>query len=420
MLKKPKGTKDIYGQRQEYRTLVLKTLEGVASFYNFKEIETPIFESIELFKRSVGETSDIVTKEMYEFKDKKGREFVLRPEGTAGTIRAFVENKMYAQSQPTKLFYNGPIFRYERPQKGRQRQFTQFGIELIGVKSPAADSEAIMMAYQMLGTLKIKNVKLLINSIGDSNTRNRYSDALKKYFEKYKDELTELSISRLEKNPLRILDDKIDGKKEFVKNAPKISEFYSKDSKEYFEKVKKLLDGVMIPYEVSDKLVRGLDYYSETIFEFVSSSETAGAQSTIIGGGRYDNLIEQFGGPSISGVGFGLGVERLVNEVEIIHDEIKPSVDAFVVNMDDETTIATNSLAYMLRTAGFTIEYNLIPMKLNKAFDKSKTVGAKFVIIFGKNELKEGKAVIKNQITGEQEAVDIMEIVDYLDERTEQ
>ncbi|TCG11205.1 histidine--tRNA ligase [Mycoplasma todarodis] len=420
MFKRPKGTKDIYGQRQEHRTLVLKTLEGVASFYNFKEIETPIFESVDLFKRSVGETSDIVTKEMYEFKDKKGREFVLRPEGTAGTIRAFVENKMYAQSQPTKLFYNGPIFRYERPQKGRQRQFTQFGIELIGAKSPAADAEAIMMAHQMLMTLKIKNVKLLINSIGDANTRNNYSDALRKYFEDYKEQLTELSISRLEKNPLRILDDKIDGEKDFVKNAPKISEFYTNESKEYFEKVKKLLDGVMIPYEVSDKLVRGLDYYSETIFEFVSGSEAAGSQSTIIGGGRYDNLVEQFGGPSISGVGFGLGVERLVNEVEMVHGEIKPTVDAFVVNMDDETTIATSSLTYMLRTAGFVVEYNLKPMKLNKAFDKSKTVGAKFVIIFGKNELKNGKVVVKNQSNGEQEAVDLMELVDYLDERTEQ
>ncbi|NQZ29064.1 MAG: histidine--tRNA ligase [Mycoplasmatales bacterium] len=420
MFKRPKGTKDIYGQRQEYRTLVLKTLEGIASFYNFKEIETPIFESIDLFKRSVGETSDIVAKEMYEFNDKKGREFVLRPEGTAGTIRAYVENKMYAQSQPTKLFYNGPIFRYERPQKGRQRQFTQFGIELIGAKSPAADAEAIMMAYQMLMTLKIKKVKLLINSIGDSNTRNNYSKALREYFENYKEELTELSISRLEKNPLRILDDKIDGQKEFVKNAPKISEFYSKESKQYFEKVKKLLDGVMIPYEVSDKLVRGLDYYSETIFEFVSDSEAAGSQSTIIGGGRYDNLVEQFGGPSISGIGFGLGVERLVNEVEMIHNEIKPTVDVFVVNMDDDTTIATSSLTYMLRTAGFSVEYNLLPMKLNKAFDKSKSVGAKFVIIFGKNELKQGEVVIKNQENGNQDSVDIMEIIDYLDERMEQ
>ncbi len=417
MFKRPKGTKDIYGQRQEQRTLVLKTLEGVASFYNFKQIETPIFESVDLFKRSVGETSDIVTKEMYEFTDKKGREFVLRPEGTAGTIRAFVENKIYAQSQPTKLFYNGPIFRYERPQKGRQRQFTQFGIELIGAKSPAADVEVIMMAYQMLMTLQIKDAKLLINSIGDANTRNNYSDALRKYFEDYKDQLSELSISRLEKNPLRILDDKIDGEKDFVKNAPKINEFYSNESKEYFEKVMKLLDGAMIPYEISDKLVRGLDYYSETIFEFVSSSEAAGAQSTIIGGGRYDNLVEQFGGPSISGVGFGLGVERLVNEVENIHGDIKPSIDAFVVNMDDETTVATNSLAYMLRTAGFTIEHNLIPMKLNKAFDKSKAFGAKFVIIFGQNEIKEGKVVIKNQANGEQDSVEIAKLIDYLDER---
>ncbi len=420
MFKRPKGTKDIYGQRQEYKTMVVKTLEGIASFYNYKQIETPIFESISLFNRSIGETSDIVSKEMYEFKDKKGREFVLRPEGTAGTIRAFVENKLYSNTQPTKLFYNGPLFRYERPQKGRQRQFTQFGIELIGIKTPVADVEIIMMAHQILQTLRLKNVKLLINSLGDKETREAYSKALKKYFHKYKKQLTDISITRIDTNPLRILDDKIDGQKDFVLNAPKISEFYSKGSKEYFDNVLKLLDGAMIPYEISDKLVRGLDYYSETIFEFISTSTSIGSQSTLIGGGRYDNLVEQFGGPKMSGTGFGIGLERIINEVEQVHKEIKTSVDVYVVNMDSDMMIATNSLTYMLRTAGFITEYNLKPLKLNKTFDKAKNKRAKFVLIFGKKEIKIGEVIIKDQKTGNQESVKIENIIKYLDQRIEE
>ncbi|CAM9095521.1 histidine--tRNA ligase [Mycoplasma marinum] len=420
MFKKPKGTKDIYGSRQENRELVIKTLEAIASFYNFKKIDTPIFESVDLFKRSVGETSDIVSKEMYEFKDKKNREFVLKPEGTAGVIRAFVENKIFAESQPSKLFYLTPAFRYERPQKGRQRQFTQFGIELIGIKSPTADAEVIMLAYQILNSLEVPNFKLHINSLGDKETRDNYSNALKKYLSEYKEQLTEQSVKRLDINPLRILDDKIDGNKEFVKNSPKIQEFYTKETKDYFEKVKKLLEAANIEYEISPKLVRGLDYYSEIIFEFNSYSEVTGSQSAIIGGGRYDKLVKQFGGPELSGVGFGLGVERLVNEVENVREANKPYIDAYIVNMNDETTLATTSLAYMLRNAGFTIEHNLKVMKLNKAFDKASKEGAKFVIIFGKKEIQEGKIVVKNQITSEQESVDIMKIVEYLDERIEE
>ncbi len=415
MLKKPKGTQDIFGKRQGYRQFVINTLETISEFYNFKKMDTPIFESSDLFKRSSGETSDIVNKEMYIFEDKKGREFALRPEGTASIIRSFVENKIYANAKNSKIYYEGPMFRYERPQRGRQRQFTQFGIETIGYKNPSADVEVIMMANQILDSLKIRKIKLLINSIGDKKTRSDYSKALKKYLEKYKKDLSPDSIKRLETNPLRILDDKVDGNKDFVKNAPKISEFYSKESKKYFEEVLNLLDAVNIKYEISDKLVRGLDYYSETIFEFVSTSEASGSQATIIGGGRYDNLVKQLGGPELSGVGFGLGVERLVNEVELGSIEVDSSIEVFIINIDDTSLKAINALVYMLRLAGFKTDYNYEALKINKGFDKAKKLNSKFVIIAGPKELKEGKVNIKNQKNGVQKTIEITKLIEFLD-----
>ena len=415
-MNRPKGTKDNYGDIQVVRDYIKYTVEAVAQVNNFKQIDTPIFEKKEVFSRAAGETSDIVSKEMYSFEDKKGREMVLRPEGTAGVIRAIVENKLFAESLPLKLFYYGPMFRYERPQKGRQRQFTQFGVEMISDRNPYADAEIIMFAKTILDALAVES-KLVINSLGDKTTRDDYSKALRKYFEQYKSELTEDSINRLDKNPLRILDDKIDGEKDFVKNAPKISEFYSKETKEYFDKVTTFLTNMGVEFEIDPTLVRGLDYYSDTSFEFVSTSGNAGSQSTILGGGRYSNLIKQFGGPDLSGVGFGIGIERLVNELDIEEvvkaREIKP--DVFVLNIAPNAQDATLGIVHMLRKSGFITEWNQIPTKLQKAFTASDKVGAAINVIAGEKELAENKVNVK--VNGEQETVALEDLVDYLDQK---
>ena len=413
-MNRPKGTKDNFDNNQVLRDYIEETINSVAILNNFSKIETPIFEKAEVFKRAVGETSDIVSKEMYSFTDRKGREMVLRPEGTAGVVRAIVENKLYAQSLPLKLFYYGPMFRYERPQKGRQRQFTQFGVEMLSDKSPYADAEVILLAHSILESLGIQT-KLVINSLGNKETRDNYSKAVKKYLEVYKDQLTDDSINRLDKNPLRILDDKVDGEKDFVKNAPKISEFYSEDTKAYFETVQEFLTAMGISFEVNPVLVRGLDYYSDTAFEFISISGKSGSQSTIIGGGRYSNLVKQFGGPDLSGVGFAFGIERLMNEFNI--DEVvearKLNVEAYVMNLSEETTAPALGIAHMLRRAGYITEWNQKPMKLQKAFAAAEKVGTSAYIIAGAKELAKNKVNVK--IDGEQETVDIDSLVEFLD-----
>ena len=411
-MNRPKGTKDIFGKRQEIRKTVLNHLRTVSEIYDFKEIETPIFERKEVFSKAVGESSDIVSKEMYEFEDKKGRKMTLRPEGTAGVIRAIVENKLYA-TLPLRVFYMGPMFRYENPQKGRQRQFTQFGVELISEKSPLVDGEVIMMADMILKTLGIE-AELQLNSIGDLATRQAYSKALKEYFTKNKKELSADSVKRIETNPMRILDDKVDSKKDVVKNAPMIDEFYSKESKAYFDELKDFLTQMGIEFKVVKTLVRGLDYYSDTAFEFVSLSSSAGSQSTIIGGGRYDSLIKSFGGPEISGIGFGLGIERLVNDLEAqLGDETPMSApDVFVLNISPDAQVATAGLVYMLRSSGIATAWNSKVMKLQKAFVKADKSNAHYNIIAGAKELNNGEVVVKHH--GTQDTVKIEKLVEYL------
>ncbi len=412
-MNRPKGTKDIFGNRQRIRTSVKETLSAVARIYNFEEIETPIFERKEVFVKSVGETSDIVSKEMYEFKDKKGREMVLRPEGTAGTIRAIVENKLFVSEDTSKVFYMGPMFRYENPQKGRQRQFTQFGVEMICDKDPYADAEVILMADLMLKALGLKS-KLLINSLGDKETREAYSTELKKYFKKNISELSEDSVNRIDKNPMRILDDKVDAKKDVVINAPKISEFYSKETKEYLDTLTNFLKSMEVEFEIDQSLVRGLDYYTDTAFEFVSVSDVAGSQSTLIGGGRYSGLVKSFGGPDKSGIGFGIGIERIVNDVEaLLGDEIiERKVQAYVLNIDESSMQATAGIVNMLRTAGLVVDWNRKPTKLVKAFDKADKAGAFYKIIAGKKELEKGNVMVKfNDV---QEEVAITELIAYI------
>lgn len=411
-MNRPKGTKDIYGKEQAIRSYIFDILKSVSQVYNFKKIETPIFESKEVFVRSVGETSDIVTKEMYVFKDKGDREMVLRPEGTAGTIRAIVENKLYTKL-PLKVFYEGPMFRYENPQKGRQRQFTQFGVEMIGERNPFADIEVILMASLILKELKIPYL-LKINSLGDKETRVNYSKALREYFRPFESELTQDSINRLDKNPLRILDDKVDSQKDFVKNAPRINAYYSEEIKTYFDTVISYLKESDVNFEIDTTLVRGLDYYTDTAFEFVSISGEAGSQSTLIGGGRYQNLVKEFGGPDLSGIGFGLGVERLMNELaNIEEEEITEAPHIFVLNIADTKQKETMKLVEMFRANGFITEWNPKATKLIKAFDKADESGAHVLVIAGEKELANGEVTIK--MHGKQHTVKIADAVETID-----
>ena len=413
-MNRPKGTKDIYGDVALYRRYVESVLESIANVHGYQYLETPIFERKEVFVKSVGETTDIIGKEMYEFKDRKGREMVLRPEGTAGAIRAIVENKLYIKL-PFKAFYKGQMFRYENPQKGRQRQFSQFGVEVIGEKDPYLDAEVIMMANMIIKSFDIK-AKLYINSIGDRESRKKYSDALKEYFNNHKDTLTKDSIAIIDKNPMRILDDKIDSKKDVVKNAPKISEFLSDQSIKYFKTLQDFLTKMSINFTVDETIVRGLDYYSETTFEFKSLSDQVGSQDTLIGGGRYESLVKDFGGPEVGGVGFALGIERIVNEVKEKIDvndiRIKPNI--FVLNIDKDSKEVVASIVYMLRLSGYQTDWNIKSLRLQKAFVKADASGAGIQIIAGPKELADGKVMVK--INKKQEAVEITNLIKYIKE----
>ena len=412
-MNKPKGTKDIFGSRMDSRQYVIENIELIANKYNVKRLDTPMFEKKEVYIRSVGESSDIVTKEMYDFTDKGNREMVLRPEGTAGAIRAIVENKLYVNADPLKIYYLGSMFRYEKPQKGRQRQFTQFGIEMLGERSSLIDVEAILMADEILSKFGIK-YNLLINSLASKEERAAWRDELKKYFTEHKDELTELSVTRIDQNPLRILDDKVDGQKEVVKNAPKITEFYGEETINYFNSVQTLLKQEGIEFTVEPNLVRGLDYYSDTIFEFVSATSGA-AQSTIIGGGRYSDLVKEFDGPDVSGIGFGIGLERLVNDFEELKEfEILNNPDVYVMNVTDDNLYLMN-VVNKLRKAGIKSDWSYKKSKkFGKAFEKADKSGAKVFVFFGNKELESGEVRFKVKESGEQFTVKKEDLVEEL------
>lgn len=414
---KPRGTVDlINNEANEFCTLE-KILRYTADLYNFSEIRTPIFEHRELFKRAVGETSDIVNKEFYDFQDKGERWIVLRPEGTAGTIRALVENKLLHQlSSPLHVFYLGPMFRYERPQSGRQRQFNQFGVEVVGDLTTSEEVETLAMAQSILNFCKVKKYTLQINNIGDIKTRGLWIAELQKYFSKFVDQLSEDSQKRLLTNPLRILDDKIDGEKEFVKNAPKIDAFLSNEQKQYFEEIKKYLDALKISYTLNDGLVRGLDYYCGLVFEFVSESEHLKGQSTIIGGGRYDQLVEDVGGPALPGFGYAIGLERLliaIKEENPKFFEVR-SVDVVVAVLSERCKIAGMVINNLLRNWGISSTLNHNTYKLEKHFKFAENNQAKFIVILGDKELAEKKVKIKNQLTKNEELVDILAIPEYI------
>ncbi len=412
-----KGTYDLLPDELKNFEDLEDSFRIMLDLYGYKLMKTPVFEYAGVFKKE-NDTSDMVTKEMYTFSPNGKDMFTLRPEGTAGIVRSVIQNKLYSNELPIKLAYIEEMFRHERPQKGRQRQFTQMGIENIGEKSPMIDAEVIALGYNYIKLVGLKNVKVLINTLGDSTSRTNYSKALKEYFESYKEDLCPDCQNRLVKNPLRILDCKIDREKDYVKNAPKMKDYLTDEAKEYFEKVKSYLDTLNIPYTVEESLVRGLDYYTDTVFEVVSTDENAGAQATVFAGGRYDSLVEELGGPKLSGIGFAIGMERLLilAKAEDALAPVEEYVDCYVIDMTKSSNYALE-VATELRNNFYTTELNYYDRSMKSQFKSSDRKNALYVIIVGEDELNNKTVTIKNTITKEQNTIPFDELVSYLEER---
>ncbi|MBM7620408.1 histidyl-tRNA synthetase [Bacillus tianshenii] len=416
----PRGTQDILpGTVEKWQYIETKAKE-ICQLYNYKEIRTPIFESTELFLRGVGETTDVVQKEMYTFEDRGGRSLTLRPEGTASTVRSYVENKMFGSpNQPTKLYYVGPMFRYERPQAGRFRQFVQFGVEALGSNDPSIDAEVIALAVELYTSLGLKNLKVVINSLGDKESRQAHRDALIQHFQPRIEEFCGDCQGRLEKNPLRILDCKKDRDHELMATAPSILEYLNEESKAYFDKVVAYLTALGIQYEIDPNLVRGLDYYYHTAFEIMSTSEGFGAITTLCGGGRYNGLVQEIGGPETPGIGFALSIERLISamEAEKVEFPIQEEIDCYVVALGDKAKETAVKLLFDLRKAGIVAEKDYQDKKLKAQFKAADRLNAKFTLVFGDDELTKGVVTIKEMVTGEQQEVPFENIATYLLEK---
>jgi histidyl-tRNA synthetase len=400
---RPKGTNDILPGESEKWQFVEETARLLFKDYQFDEIRTPLFEHIEVISRSVGDTSDIVTKEMYDFYDKGDRHITLRPEGTAPIVRSFVENKLYGPEfpKPYKVYYTGPMFRYERPQKGRLRQFHQIGVECFGSKNPATDVEIMAMALAFFEQLGISDLRLVINTLGDSETRVSYRQALIEYLTPFEEQLSADSKRRLHENPLRVLDSKDKKDKEIVANAPQILDYLTAESKTHFETVTAMLDALGIVYEVDSNMVRGLDYYTHTIFEIMHDSDALGTQSTICAGGRYDNLIEEFGGESTPGFGFGIGIERVLLTLDSEGIELPAidTIDAYVVHLGEETNVEALKLVQAIRNAGFSADRDYMGRKAKAQFKSADKAKARLVVTIGDSELAEQQVKIKNMAT---------------------
>ena len=399
-----RGTYDLYGEAKRKAKKVVQIASKTVEKYGFEEIETPIFEFTEVFARNLGDTSDIVTKEMYCFEDRGGESLTLRPEGTAGVVRAFISEGMQ-QNLPVKLYYTGPMFRYERPQKGRQRQFTQFGVEMLGVDSYLADVDAISMAYEFLENLGLADsVMVEINSLGDTESRNAYREKLVAYFKAHFDELSEDSKARLERNPLRVLDSKEECDKRLVENAPLYADSLNETSKTFFENVLKGLDVLKIPYKVNNRLVRGLDYYCHTVFEL--TTDKLGAQGTVLAGGRYDGLVAQMGGSDVCGIGWACGVERLAM---LLDGTVECKRPVAVIEVGDEVKDVALALAYRLRKNGFCVEH-AYSGNLKKRMMKANKANAYKALIIGSEEAQKGVVTLKDLDLGTQKEVLLSEV----------
>lgn len=423
MIKMPRGTQDILPQDSAKWRYIENRLHTLMELYNYKEIRTPIFESTELFARGVGDSTDVVQKEMYTFKDKGDRSLTLRPEGTAAVVRSYIEHKMQGEpNQPIKLYYNGPMFRYERKQKGRYRQFNQFGVEAIGAENPSIDAEILAMVMHIYESFGLKHLKLVINSIGDSESRKEYNEALVKHFEPVIDTFCSDCQSRLHTNPMRILDCKIDRDKEAVKNAPRITDYLNNDSKSYYEQVKLHLDNLNISYVEDPNLVRGLDYYTHTAFELmIDNPEYDGAITTLCGGGRYNGLLQLLDGPDETGIGFALSIERLLMALgeEGISLDVSEDFDLFVVTMGEDADRYAVKLINDLRRNGIKVDKDYLNRKIKGQMKQADRLNAKYTVVIGDQELENNEIGVKNMISGESENVQLDELVNYFKSRKE-
>lgn len=412
MITKQKGTYDIYGDNAKKRQYVNEILATLCEKYNYNYIETPVFEASELFHRGVGESTDMVQKETYDFKDRGERNLTLRPEGTAGVVRWFVENKLYGNmSEPIKVFYNEKMYRYERPQTGRNREFTQWGFECFGSDDVLSDAECISLSYNAYKLLGLDNITIKLNSLGDNESRTKYREELVNYFKPHINELCEDCQKRLEKNPLRILDCKVDCDSEVIASAPKTIDYLNKESSERFAKLQELLDLMDINYEIDPKLVRGLDYYNHTVFEVVLDNSYA-----LGGGGRYNGLVETLGGPSIPAVGFAMGYDRtiLAMEENNVNIPINDSIDVYLLYVSESEKETACYLAQDLRLNGYIVENDLLNRSLKAQFKSVDRYNSKYLIILNDEKLANNEITIKDNKTKEEETIDINNLIDYL------
>ncbi|WP_277291200.1 histidine--tRNA ligase [Streptococcus orisratti] len=411
-LQKPKGTQDILPGQSEKWQYVENVVRETFKKYNYGEIRTPLFEHYEVISRSVGDTTDIVTKEMYDFYDKGDRHITLRPEGTAPVVRSYVENKLFAPEiqKPVKMYYIGSMFRYERPQAGRLREFHQVGVECFGSSNPATDVETIAMAYQLFTELGIKDVTLHLNSLGNTESRLAYRQALIDYLTPLRDSLSKDSQRRLDENPLRVLDSKEKEDKVAVENAPSILDYLDEDSQTHFDAVRSMLEVLNIPYVIDTNMVRGLDYYNHTIFEFITKVDKS--ELTICAGGRYDGLVEYFDGPTTPGFGFGLGLERLllILEKQGIELPLEQSLDVYLAVLGDKANSKALELVQAIRHQGFSAERDYLERKIKAQFKSADYFKAKTIITLGESEIEAGQVTLKNNKTRQEITVGFEEI----------
>lgn len=412
-LQKPKGTQDILPQEAAKWQYVENVARETFKKYNYGEIRTPMFEHYEVISRSVGDTTDIVTKEMYDFYDKGDRHITLRPEGTAPVVRSFVENKLFAPEvqKPVKMYYIGSMFRYERPQAGRLREFHQIGVEAFGSKNPATDVETIAMAYQLFNELGIKDIVLHLNTLGSPESRAAYRQALIDYLTPMRESLSKDSQRRLDENPLRVLDSKEKEDKVAVENAPSILDYLDEESQAYFDAVREMLEVLEIPYVIDTNMVRGLDYYNHTIFEFITKVDKS--ELTICAGGRYDGLVEYFGGPETPGIGFGLGLERLllILEKQGLALPVESNLDVYIAVLGEGANSKALQLVQAIRNQGFSAERDYLNRKIKAQFKSADVLKAKTIITLGDSEVESGQVTLKNNSTREEVTVALDELM---------
>lgn len=422
MITKPKGTYDLMDNDAKTYKYIEKVINDLMESFNYEYIKTPVFENSNLFHRTVGESTDIVTKETYDFKDRGNRDITLRPEGTAGIVRSYIENKLYALNKIKKFWYLENMYRYERPQSGRYREFTQFGCEVFFSNSPRLDAEIISIPVTLFEVLGLKGVKVKVNSLGDEESRLSYKKALVDYFKPHLDSLCDDCKERFLKNPLRILDCKIDGNSDVVKNAPRTVDYLNEESKNHFDRVLKALENLDITYEVDPNVIRGLDYYTHTVFEIEASVEGFGAQNVMCGGGRYNNLVESLDGPAIPAVGFAIGIERLMKalEYEGIDTNKNVGLDTFIIPVGEEAKDFAFSLNHGLRLIGIKSDIDYLDKNIKANFKQAESFNTKFAIVIGDDEIKNKQVNIKNLKTKEETVVKYENIMEYLMENLDQ